>query len=88
MSRTVDEWIGKDDDAVPPPRVRLRVFDTAGGLCHLCSRKIPAGEYWQCDHVIALVNGADFPMFQKLKFSAACLLLAIVVVDLIYRVVT
>ncbi len=59
MSRSTEEWIGKDDDAIPPPRVRLRVFDAAGGQCHLCSRKIAAGEYWQADHVIALVNGGD-----------------------------
>lgn len=57
MSRSTDEWIGKTDDVVPPPRVRLRVFDVAGGRCHLCSRKIAAGEYWQADHVIALCNG-------------------------------
>lgn len=57
MSRSVEEWIGKTDDQVPPPRVRLRVFDAATGRCYLCSRKILAGEYWQCDHVIALVNG-------------------------------
>lgn len=57
MARSTEEWIGKDDDTIPPPRVRLRVFDTAGGRCYLCGRKISAGEYWQCDHVIALANG-------------------------------
>src|ERR1700748_2885413 len=57
MARTADEWIGKDDGAVPPPRVRIRVFDRACGKCHLCRRKISAGEYWQADHVIALCNG-------------------------------
>lgn len=57
MSRTVEEWIGKDDDQVAPPRVRLRVFDAHGGKCHLCGVKIAAGTYWQCDHVIALCNG-------------------------------
>lgn len=57
MSRSVEEWIGKTDDQVPPPRVRLRVFDAANGRCHVCSRKILAGEYWQCDHTHALVNG-------------------------------
>ena|ERR1044071_1059735 len=57
--RSTDEWQGKDADAVPPPRVRLRVFDSAAGRCHLCERKIPAGEYWQCDHVLALVNGGS-----------------------------
>lgn len=57
MTRSVEEWIGKTDDTVPPPRVRLRVFDDVGGKCHLCGRKILAGEYWQCDHVTALCNG-------------------------------
>jgi len=57
MGRATDEWIGKNDDSVPPPRVRLRVFDTARGCCHLCGRKIGGGEYWQCDHVVALCNG-------------------------------
>jgi 5-methylcytosine-specific restriction protein A len=57
--RSVDEWIGKDDDAIPPPRVRIRVFDGAAGRCHLCGRKIGAGEYWQCDHVVAICNGGS-----------------------------
>lgn len=57
MSRSTEEWSGKNDDVVPPPRVRLRVFDTHRGTCHLCGRHIMAGEYWQCDHVKALCNG-------------------------------
>lgn len=57
MSRSTEEWIGKTDDQVAPPRVRLRIFDATDGRCHVCGRKIHAGEYWQCDHVVALVNG-------------------------------
>lgn len=57
--RSTDEWIGKDDDAVPPPRVRLRIFDSSGGRCYLCTRKITVSEYWQADHVIALCNGGN-----------------------------
>lgn len=57
MSRSVDLWEGKNDDTVPPPRVRLRTFDRYEGRCHICGRKISAGEYWECDHVIALCNG-------------------------------
>lgn len=57
MARSVDEWIGKDDDTVPPPRVRLRVFEAHDGRCYICTRKISAGEYWQADHVQALSNG-------------------------------
>ena len=56
MARSTDEWTGKNDDTPIPPRVRLRVFDRADGRCYICSRKILAGEYWQCDHVTALAN--------------------------------
>lgn len=59
MSRSVDEWIGKNDDAMPPPRVRLRIFDAHGGVCHISKRKIRAGELWDLDHVIALCNGGE-----------------------------
>lgn len=59
MSRSTDEWIGKTDDAAIPPRVRLRVFEAHGGICHLSGRRIQAGERWDCDHVVALVNGGE-----------------------------
>ena len=57
MTRSVPEWIGKNDDAPIPPRVRLRVFERHGGICHLSGRKIQAGDSWDCDHVVALING-------------------------------
>lgn len=57
MSRAVPEWIGKTDDSAIPPRVRLRVFEAHGGVCHLSGRRIQAGEPWDCDHIVALVNG-------------------------------
>jgi 5-methylcytosine-specific restriction protein A len=57
MSRQVEEWIGATDDAVIPPRVRLRVFERHGGICHLTGRKIMPGDAWDVDHIIALVNG-------------------------------
>ena len=56
MSRTVEEWIGKTDDSVPPPRVRLRVFEAHGGRCYLSGRKIMAGDAWDLDHKVALCN--------------------------------
>lgn len=59
MTRAIPEWIGKTDDAVIPPRVRLRVFERHGGICHLSGRRIGAGEVWDVDHVIALVNGGS-----------------------------
>lgn len=57
--RTVAEWIGKTDDAKPPRHVRLRVFDTHWGKCHISGRRIMPGEAWECDHVIALINGGE-----------------------------
>lgn len=59
MTRSVPEWIGKTDDAAIPPRVRLRVFEAHGGICHLSGRRIQAGEPWDCDHVVALINGGQ-----------------------------
>jgi len=51
MSRSVDEWRGKDDDAVPPRTVRARVFRRFEGKCHISGRKIAAGEAWDLEHV-------------------------------------
>ena len=57
--RSTPEWIGKTDDAAIPRRVRLRVFERHGGYCHLSGRKIRAGEPWDLDHIVALVNGGS-----------------------------
>jgi 5-methylcytosine-specific restriction endonuclease McrA len=57
--RSVEEWIGKTPDEPVPPRVRIRVFDRAGGKCQCCTRKIRAGERWVADHIVALVNGGE-----------------------------
>lgn len=59
MTRTVKEWRGKTPDSKIPPRVRLRVFETHKGVCHISGRKIAAGEPWECDHVVALINGGE-----------------------------
>lgn len=60
MSRAVPEWIGKGPDSNPPPRVRLRVFDRYEGRCQCgCNRKILAGEAWDLEDTIAIVNGGE-----------------------------
>lgn len=51
MSRSVPEWIGKNDDAVPPRTVRARVFREHDGVCHITKRRIAAGEAWDLEHV-------------------------------------
>lgn len=59
MTRSVKEWIGKTDDTPIPARVRLRIFERFGGRCYLVGRLIRAGEPWDCDHIVALVNGGE-----------------------------
>jgi 5-methylcytosine-specific restriction protein A len=57
--RSVEEWIGKTDDAAIPARVRMRVFLKHDGRCHITGRKITPGDYWECDHIVALCNGGE-----------------------------
>jgi 5-methylcytosine-specific restriction protein A len=59
VTRAVPEWIGKTDDTPAPPRVRLRVWDRCEGKCHRCARKIPTGDAWILEHLIALINGGE-----------------------------
>lgn len=59
MSRSVAEWIGKTPDAKIPPHVKLRIFRTHAGKCHLTGRKIRPGDAYDFDHIIALVNGGE-----------------------------
>ena len=59
MTRSVPEWIAKHDDEAIPPRVRARVFERVGGICHISGRKITAADQWDCDHIVALCNGGE-----------------------------
>ena len=39
---------------------RVRVFDAAKGICHLCETRIHAGERWEAEHPRGLAfNGSD-----------------------------
>ena len=44
---------------------RAKIFETAGGVCHICSVTIQAGQRWQADHVIprALTGRDDLAVF-------------------------
>jgi 5-methylcytosine-specific restriction enzyme A len=59
MSRKTQEWRGKTDDTMPPPRVRQRIYDRANGVCHICTLPIKNGESWHADHVVALIAGGE-----------------------------
>jgi 5-methylcytosine-specific restriction enzyme A len=51
MARSVPEWIGKDDDAVPPRSVRARVFRAYDGRCYLTKQKIGVADAWDLEHI-------------------------------------
>ena len=38
---------------------RIRIFDSADGICHICQTKIHTGEAWQADHVLPLALGGE-----------------------------
>lgn len=57
MSRSVDLWVGKDDDAAIPPRVKLRVWERCGGRCAITGRKLRPGDAYEFDHIIPLILG-------------------------------
>lgn len=59
MTRTTKEWIGKTDDAMPPPMVRLRIFEYFGGICQVSTRRIASGDKWELDHRIPLWDGGQ-----------------------------
>jgi 5-methylcytosine-specific restriction endonuclease McrA len=57
MSRSVGEWVGKNDDEDVPPRVKRRVWLKAGGCCENCGRKTGPGLRGDTDHIIPLEKG-------------------------------
>ncbi len=59
MPRSTKEWVGKTDDSMPPPSVRLRIFLTHNGRCHISGREIRPGERWDCEHIVALSLGGE-----------------------------
>lgn len=57
--RSVEEWVGSSPDAKVPTKVRLRIFERAGGRCHLSGRKIAAGDVWELEHIRPLSMGGE-----------------------------
>lgn len=57
--RAVEEWKGRTPDTPAPDRVRVRVFDRAGGRCDICKRALRTGERWTLEHVKAVINGGE-----------------------------
>lgn len=59
MARSVAEWVGKTDDAKVPVRVKLRIFERTGGVCHISGAKIRPGDEWDVEHVKPLWLGGE-----------------------------
>jgi 5-methylcytosine-specific restriction protein A len=57
--RDVEEWIGETPNSVPPPRVKIRVFERHGRRCVHCTRPLRVGDKWDTDHLIALINNGQ-----------------------------
>jgi hypothetical protein len=59
-TRALPEWIGKRPDSDIPDRVRLRIFKRYDECCQCgCGRKILAGERWDAEDEIAIINGGE-----------------------------
>jgi 5-methylcytosine-specific restriction protein A len=60
ICRARDEWIGKTPDTPVPLRVRVRQFERDGGICQCgCDWPIFAGDKWETDHKVAIINGGE-----------------------------
>lgn len=57
MSRELPEWIGKNDDTPIPPRVKVRIFEKASGVCAICTLRIGGKLLPAYDHILAIING-------------------------------
>ena len=60
MTRSLPEWIGASPDSAVPDRVRVRIFQRYDGRCQCgCGRRIAAGEKWDAEDEIAIINGGQ-----------------------------
>lgn len=57
MTRTVEEWIGRNDDAKIPDRVKERIAMRASDCCQQCGRSIGGKLRAEFDHIIPLILG-------------------------------
>lgn len=71
MPRPVKEWVGASDTAAVPARVRLRIFEAAGGCCAACSQRLSAGR-WHLDHITPLWDGGEHREGNLQPLCAGC----------------
>ncbi len=63
MPRSKDEWVGRNDDAMPPQSVLFRLYDKQGGKCACpddCGIVMDFDrDEIDCDHTVALQDGGE-----------------------------
>lgn len=59
MVRTVKEWRGRTDDAMPPQLASLRIWERCKGRCAHCGKKLMPGDNPARDHIVALADGGE-----------------------------
>ena len=58
-ARTNKQWVGKTPDSMPPPMVRLRIFERYGGVCQISTSRINVGDSWDLDHRKPIWDGGE-----------------------------
>jgi len=59
MARTVDEWIGRNDNAMPTTACKLRILDRQQNRCALTGREFRPGDIIEFDHKTPLWLGGE-----------------------------
>jgi 5-methylcytosine-specific restriction endonuclease McrA len=59
MPRSVDEWIGRNDDARPTEACQLRVLDRQGWRCAISGVEFRDGVKAEFDHITPLWLGGE-----------------------------
>ena len=71
MPRSIPEWIGTTDDAMPPQNVKLRILKRDHYRCRICGQKICDGDGTDFHHDPPLADGGEnresriFPVHRK-----------------------
>lgn len=59
MARTVPEWRGRTDDAMPGQIVSLRIWERCRGRCAHCDKKLTPADKPARDHIVPLIDGGE-----------------------------
>lgn len=59
MSRSVQEWVGRTDNSMPPDACKLRIVDRQGGRCVLTGIEFTPANKPEFDHIVPLWLGGE-----------------------------